>query len=531
MIKSLFTAMLLMLNIAPINPSSMINYEVNNELVEETSPGQEVNPIEISQTKLSLELYSSVQLQVKVNTDIEEYKLTYESMDPNTVSVNDSGFVEALKVGKTQIVLRVTLSETTYEKIVEVDVYPIESTLTFEKESLNLTRGQNVDIKYTTSNPNIKNKDIVWSSSNPSVATVENSKIKAIKFGKTTITASIGDFKATMNVSVTVPLDKIEFNPNQVEIHIGNEMPIPDLIFVPFDTSVDRTIDYSSSDNDIVEIIDGNIVPKSLGEADIIAKVGEVEARLKVVVKARENEFGASVVQFELIESYEEKSVFGFNFKPLQSSNLIALNLPVKDTLDALDKGRDIEIVIPEELINNNFKKMDRLNVPSEVMQAIKDKPLNLILVNSKKELLAKYTISMSSPYAMNLKFSVKKISSSSELGMSVDGPSYELKFDQSIFPEATIVSLPSKTINSFPEAMHFIYHLGGSNTPDKGTLKTVKAGDTFDIELSTNRFLIAFNALSNSNDKVAITILSLSLVTILGAWGIFVFIKRNNKE
>lgn len=533
MIKSLFTVLLLLGNLTPNTTldSSIIKHEVSAVPAEETENSVEVNPIEVSPGSLQLEIYSSLQLQVKVNTDVEEYSLKFESMDPSTATVNDSGFVEAIKVGKTQILISVTLSDVKHEKIVEVEVYPIESTLTFEESNLNLKRGQNVDLKYTTSNPNIKDKDIVWNSSNPSVATVENSVVKALKFGKTTITASIGEFKAEMNVSVTVPLDKIEFNPSKVDIHIGNQMPIPDLIYVPFDTSIARNVEYSSSNSDIVEVLEGNIVPKSIGTADIIAKLGEVEARLQVRVKARENEFGASVVQFKIIESHDDKSVFGFDMKLLESNNLVALNIPVKEGLEALNNGKTLEVIVPSELISNNFKRMDRITVPSEIMQVIENTPLRVVLVNPKREVLADYSFATKSPYPMNLKYSVKKILASSDLGMLVDGPSYELKFDQSIFPEGTIVKIPSNAIDSFPDAMHFIYHLNSTNTPERSSLDTVRAGETFDVNLSNNRFLISFNAISNSNDKVAIAILTMALVTIGGSWLIFVLVKRSKRD
>lgn len=533
MIKGLFTVLLLLGNVSPNTTlqSSFIKHEVSAVPTEENENSLASNPIEVSQNSLLLEIYSSMQLQVNVNTDVEEYTLNYESMDPTTASVNESGFVEAVKVGKTQIVISVTLSDVKHEKIVEVEVYPIESTLTFDSSNLNLKRGQNVDLKYSTSNPNIKDKDIVWNSSNPSVATVENSVVKALKFGKTTITASIGEFQATMTVSVTVPLDKIEFNPSKVDIHIGNQMPIPDLIFVPFDTSVVRNVEYTSSNTDIVEIIDGNIVPKSIGTAYIIAKLGDIEAQLQIGVKARENEFGASVVQFQIIESHDDKSVFGFDMKLLESNNLVALNLPVKEGLEALSNGKMIEVIVPGELIENNFKRMDRITIPSEIMQEIKGAPLRVVLVNSKREVLADYAFTAKSPYPMNLKYSVKKILASSDLGMLVDGPSYELKFDQSIFPEGTVVKLPSNAIDSFPDAMHFIYHLNSTNNPERSSLDTVRAGDTFNVNLTTNRFLISFNAISNSNDKVAIAILSIALVTITGSWMIFVFLKRSKRH
>lgn len=488
------------------------------------------NLLQVSPLSLELELYSSVQLQVSVNTELTDYVVEFQAMDPTTATVNAEGFVEALKIGTTQIVVRASLEGATYERIVEVSVYPIESDIVFEETAIQMTRGQSYDVKYTTSNPKIQNKDIVWNSSNPEIATVENSKIKALKFGKVTITATIGEVTASMTVSISVPLEKIEFNPSEVMIHMGNEMELPKLIYVPFDTSVDRKVDYSSSNKEILEVIDGLIIPKSIGTAEVIATVGDKKTALKVEVKARENEFGASVLQYKLVESYESRSVFGIDNALLNTNTLFALSLPVKESLDALEKGKSLDVIVQNDLFANNFKRVDQLTLPSEVMSEIKDKPLVVNLLNSAREVIATYRFNAASPFAVNLKYSIRRISNTSELGMMVDGPSYEIKFEQALFPELTTVSLPSSAIGSYPNAMHFIYALSDTNVPDKNTMLTVQSTENFEIKLSSNRYLVAFSALSDSNDRTAIMLLSLTLGSIFVIWGVLKLVKRGKR-
>lgn len=529
MISSILSILLFLTNSMPIstlNTVSLPEVETSQNLTEEPKNVDD-NPLVINQMALNLELYSSIQLQASVTTEIENYVVTYESMDPSTASVDESGFVEALKIGKTQIVASVTLLEETYQRIVEVTVFPIESDITFEELKINLVRGSEYAIKYTTSNPNIQTKDIVWNSSNPEIATVENSKIKAHKYGTVTITATIGESVASLTVNIWVPLEKIEFNPKNLEIHMGNEMELPKIIYVPFDTSVNRDVTYKSTNVDIVDVVDGMIVPKSIGSAEIVAKVGDKETTLTVKVKARENEFGAAVIQYRLVETYEDHNVFAMDNSLLDTNTLFALNLPVKETLDAMDKGKVIEVIIPTALSASNFKRIDRFVIPSEVMNEINEQPLIVKLLNPDRTELAHYEFKTSSPYKTNLKYSIRKIAATSDLGMMVDGPSYEVKFDQSIFPEASTVKIPTEGIGSYPQAMHFIYPLDENNIPDKSALVIVQGDSTFELNLSKNRYLLAFSALSNSNDKTAIVMLSVILGSIFAIWGTLRLVKR----
>ena len=87
-------------------------------------------------------------------------------------------------------------------------IIPVSS-ISLDKESLELSDGESKTLKATIKPDNATNKTVSWSSSNNAVATVDNNgKVTAIKEGATTITAKAGDKETTCSINVkkvTVP--------------------------------------------------------------------------------------------------------------------------------------------------------------------------------------------------------------------------------------------------------------------------------------------------------------------------------------
>ena len=87
-------------------------------------------------------------------------------------------------------------------------IIPVSS-ISLDKESLELSDGESKTLKATIKPDNATDKTVSWSSSNNAVATVDNNgKVTAIKEGATTITAKAGDKETTCSINVkkvTVP--------------------------------------------------------------------------------------------------------------------------------------------------------------------------------------------------------------------------------------------------------------------------------------------------------------------------------------
>lgn len=498
----------------------------------ETNIENSENSLRVTPTAVSLRMYESIQLKTEVKTAASQYTVVYAVENPDVATISNSGFISAKGVGTTNVKVSVELEARNYEVVVVVSVQQAQTTIAFNDKEMHVNRGQTVNLPYTTSNPNIQNKDIVWESSNPTVATVIDGNIKALKTGKTTISASVGTQKATILVNVWVALNKIEFNPQTIVIHMGDTPSVPSLIYVPFDATVARKPVFTPANKDIVEVIDGKIIPKSLGTTSLVATIGSSSATLSVEVKPRENEYGASVVTMRPYTSTPDLQIFDVDRKLLTSSNLFALSLPSDETKAAIAQEKAIDVMVPSELLANNAKRLERLSVPLEVMETLSDKPLILNVKNSKNETLITYTIVSPSSSALNLKFSVHKIASSSELGAKVDGPAYELKFEQGHFPKGSTVTLPSNTFNANPYTLHFVYAFNAAMNVDDSKFEIVGgAEDALVFPVYENRYLITFNALSKSNDQMAIMALGIVVGTILVGGITMMALKRGKRS
>lgn len=76
-----------------------------------------------------------------------------------------------------------------------------------EGHAISLANGANVKMNNTTVTANANDKTVTWDSSDDTVATVdENGNVKALKPGRTTITASAGGLSATCIVTVSYPV-------------------------------------------------------------------------------------------------------------------------------------------------------------------------------------------------------------------------------------------------------------------------------------------------------------------------------------
>ena len=127
-------------------------------------------------------------------------EVTWTSSDEEVATVKD-GVVTALKEGTTTITATIDGVKATCE--VTVKEIPLGS-IAIEEQNVELNIGEEKDL-HVLYNPEdtTDDKTVVWTSSDESVITVtEEGKIKALKAGKATITATVGDKTATTEITV-----------------------------------------------------------------------------------------------------------------------------------------------------------------------------------------------------------------------------------------------------------------------------------------------------------------------------------------
>ncbi len=128
---------------------------------------------------------------------------------------------------------------------------------------------------------------IFWRSMNPVVATVKDGVITGVSGGKTQIIAGWHQYRDTCEVSVVVPLTKIELNMTERELKLGKTIKLK-AAPSPADATDPWELTWSS-DNAAVATVneDGVVTGVSEGDANITAKVGSVTATCRVMVREK----------------------------------------------------------------------------------------------------------------------------------------------------------------------------------------------------------------------------------------------------
>ncbi len=127
-------------------------------------------------------------------------KLNWSSSNTEVINVDDNGKIKTLSVGSATIKLT---AENGVMNTIKIDVIiPVEK-LIVDSTSIKLEKGKTKDLNVTIMPEEATDKTITWTSSKPKVATVQDGKVKAIKKGKTVITAvSTNGKKVSIDVEV-----------------------------------------------------------------------------------------------------------------------------------------------------------------------------------------------------------------------------------------------------------------------------------------------------------------------------------------
>lgn len=132
----------------------------------------------------------------------DDVKFNYTSSDEDVATVAADGTVRMLKAGLVRITAETKDGKHEAVWVVNVKEIPLES-IVFERVISELEVGKTEQLKVLFNPDNTTDdRNITWSSSDPTVATVENGLLKALKVGKTTITAKTGEKEISFELTV-----------------------------------------------------------------------------------------------------------------------------------------------------------------------------------------------------------------------------------------------------------------------------------------------------------------------------------------
>lgn len=174
------------------------------------------------------------------------------------------------------------------EATVDIDV-PATG-LTLDKNTLNLYTGEEGTTLTATVTPANTTDTLTWTSSNTSVATVVNGKVTPVGNGTATITAKVGTYTATCNVTVHTKLTDIKLNKTTAELFKGKTLDLT-LEYVPTNADVmpdgspiPATV-WNSSNQEFATVNNGTVKGLKQGTTTITATVGTLTKQCEVSVK------------------------------------------------------------------------------------------------------------------------------------------------------------------------------------------------------------------------------------------------------
>lgn len=161
------------------------------------------------------------------------------------------------------------------------------SSITLDKESLNLELGSSAYLTAAVLPENASDKTVTWTSSDSSVATVSSSLVKAVGEGTATITAKTSNGKtASCTVTVykpTIDVTSVKFNRTAVTLEKSKTYTVQ--ATVDPDNATDKTLTWVTSDKNVANVSNGVITAKNVGTCTISAKSSNgIKAKLTVTV-------------------------------------------------------------------------------------------------------------------------------------------------------------------------------------------------------------------------------------------------------
>ena len=164
------------------------------------------------------------------------------------------------------------------------------SSISLSQTTLSMTVGESATLVATVLPENATNKNVIWSTDNPSVASVDNGTVSAVGQGTATITAKTedGDKTAACTVTVinqTIDVTSVSLDKTEITLTEGDSQTLQ--ATVKPDNATDKTVTWTSSDNDIATVDAGTVTAIAEGTATITATAGGKSASCIVTVNKK----------------------------------------------------------------------------------------------------------------------------------------------------------------------------------------------------------------------------------------------------
>ncbi len=229
-------------------------------------------------------------LTATVNSALSNKDVTWTTSDSSIATVSN-GTVAFANSGEVTITATLIYGGVSAECTFNVSKIEAESVTVKNGDevatelNLVLTNSPTATLTATVAPDNTSIKTVTWTSSDTSVATVSsNGVVTAVGVGTATITATCGNVHSTVTVNVTkVAVTTVALDKTNVELFVNGATETLTATVAPDNASL-KTVTWTSSDEEVVKVVNGVLTPVKAGTATVTATADGVSATCEVTV-------------------------------------------------------------------------------------------------------------------------------------------------------------------------------------------------------------------------------------------------------
>lgn len=244
-----------------------------------------------NQVLKSIKAYNPSDKVVKVTLNGNDAGIMTYQIEPHqslTLKTNWDKEIKSFVISRSDSDVPIAFGEFAYGK---ADPIPTTLKITPDKEQINIFKNNSLNLKatlYDQNNNEMPTDYLEWSTDRDDIVTVDkNGKITGVEVGSTFIYAKANGLVASVMVYVTEDeVHKIELTPEVITFYINDIIPLSAQALDSENRPIDTPITFESSNNDIVEVINGHYAKaKAEGTTTIKVNVSGKERLITVYVK------------------------------------------------------------------------------------------------------------------------------------------------------------------------------------------------------------------------------------------------------
>ena len=228
----------------------------------------------VTQTDVKMKLNEEHSILVLANdpNKYNENNYIFTSSDTSIATVDELGNVFPLKEGNVEIIVK---SKKGFNKeVIKINIKGDKEDLYFVNDTYAVVVNKQIQLELNSLNSTLEN--ITWNVSDTSIATVDdNGRLTAHKEGETIVTASLeSGVSAQCKVLIQtneIKAENIKLNKTNLNLGINQSQTLSAKIYP--ENATDKTVIWTSSDTNILEVKNGVIKTKNYGTATVTASL------------------------------------------------------------------------------------------------------------------------------------------------------------------------------------------------------------------------------------------------------------------